>query len=242
MCDEVLAIIPARGGSKGIPKKNIKLLGEVPLIAYSIAAGLQAKKINRLIVSTDDEEIAAYAKEYGASVPFRRPKEFAEDHVTDFIVFQHALEWLKKNEGYQPDIIVQLRPTSPFRTPSLIDDSVEILQQNPNADCVRAVSKSGEDPYKMWRIEDGRMIPLMESRFDEPYNMPRQKLPETFWQTGHIDSIRYGTIIEKKSMTGDLILPIIIDRKYAVDIDNEEQWLTAEIYLNILKESNSIVI
>ena len=118
---EVLALIPARGGSKGIPRKNIKDLGDHPLIAYSIAAALGSKLVTRTIVTTDDEEIARKAKEYGAEVPFLRPEEFARDDTRDLPVFQHVLSWLKEHEDYQPEVVVQLRPTSPFRSPTLVD-------------------------------------------------------------------------------------------------------------------------
>src|SRR5512134_3427196 len=103
----ILALIPARGGSKGIPRKNIRSFAGYPLIAWSIAAGLQAKSISRVIVSTDDEEIAAVAREYGAETPFLRPAELAQDRTTDFPVFEHALKWLEEIEGYKPDIVVQ---------------------------------------------------------------------------------------------------------------------------------------
>src|SRR5512140_3943973 len=112
---DTLAIIPARGGSKGIPRKNIRDVAGYPLIAYSIAAGLQARTVTRVIVSTDDEEIAAVAREWGAETPFLRPAEFAQDKTTDLPVFEHALKWLEEVEGYHPDVIVQLRPTSPIR-------------------------------------------------------------------------------------------------------------------------------
>ncbi len=111
---EVLAVIPARGGSKGIPRKNIRQFAGYPLIAYSIAAGLQAEMVTRVIVSTDDEEIAQVSRQFGAEVPFFRPTELAQDNTTDLPVFQHALRWLKEHEGYEPDVVVQLRPTSPF--------------------------------------------------------------------------------------------------------------------------------
>ena len=114
---EVLAIIPARGGSKGIPRKNIRPFAGYPLIAYSIAAGLQAKTVTRVIVTTDDDEIAEVARSYGAETPFLRPAELAQDLTTDLPVFQHALNWLASHEDYHPDVIVHLRPTSPVRPP-----------------------------------------------------------------------------------------------------------------------------
>lgn len=237
---EILAVIPARGGSKGIPRKNIKLLGGIPLIAFSIAAGLQARSINRVVVSTDNEEIAKCARQYGAEVPFLRPRKLAEDNVPDLPVLSHALDWLNANEMYKPDIIVQLRPTSPFRPLSCIDEAVNILMNDPDADCVRAVTPSGQTPYKMWRIENGQMIPLLQSNFFEHYNMPRQELPEIYWQTGQVEIIRWDTIMKKHSPTGDRLLPIIIDAKYVIDIDSLEQWEIAEYMLVSFMEEKSI--
>ena len=150
---EVLALIPARGGSKGIPRKNIRDFAGAPLIAYSIAAGLQSRHVTRVIVSTDDEEIAAVARMWGAETPFLRPAEFAQDDTTDLPVFQQALAWLAENENYHPDFVVQLRPTSPVRPVGLIDEAIELMLTNPQADCVRGVVPSGQNPFKMWQIE-----------------------------------------------------------------------------------------
>ena len=225
----VLALIPARGGSKSIPRKNIRPLAGHPLLAYSIAAGLHAKSVTRVIVSTDDEEVAKIATRYGAEVPFMRPTNLAADDTTDLPVFQHALSWLESQEGYHPDVIVQLRPTSPLRQLNCVDRAVELLLGNPEADSVRGVVPSGQNPYKMWRLlGDGRLEPLLRNGFNEPYNMPRQKLPQTFWQTGHIDAIRPGTILEKDSMSGDVILPLMIDPAYTVDIDTLRDWQQIE--------------
>lgn len=226
---KVLAVIPARGGSKSTPRKNIKLLHGIPLITYSIAAGLQAKSVTRVIVSTDDEEIASVAREYGAEVPFLRPVSLAQDDTPDLPVFQHALKWLKEHENYVPDVIVQLRPTSPFRPPGLVDQAVSILSDNKDADCVRTIVPSGQNPYKMWRLgKRGYLHPLLKAPgVAEPYNMPRQKLPPTYWQTGHVDAIRYKTLI-KGSMSGDRILPVILDPRYAIDIDTPRDWARAE--------------
>src|SRR5678816_951191 len=120
----VLAIVPARGGSKGIPRKNVRLIGGHPLIAYSIAAGLAAEHVDRVLVTTDDAEIADVARLYGADVPFRRPVELAADDTPDLPVFLHALEWLDREEGYRPEIIVHLRPTSPLRQVADIDEAI----------------------------------------------------------------------------------------------------------------------
>ena len=122
-----------------------------------------------------------------------------------------------KNEGFRPDVVIHLRPTAPFRPPYLVDDSVRSLLDNPTADCVRCVVPAHQNPYKMYRIVDGMLTPLLRmSEFAEPYNMPRQKLPKTLWHAGHVEAIRYSTIMEKQSMSGDCIIPLVIDDKYAV--------------------------
>jgi N-acylneuraminate cytidylyltransferase len=231
---EVLALIPARGGSKGLPGKNIKSLGGYSLIGYSIAAALNAKLVSRTVVTTDDPEIADKAQEYGAEVPFLRPAEFAQDDSLDLPVFQHALNWLSDHESYSPDIVVQLRPTSPFRPPELVDEAIQILIDNPGASSVRGVVPSKENPFKMWMIEpDGKMIPLLETEFEEPFNMPRQELPSSYWQTGHIDVVSAETIING-SMSGQEIYSHIIDPLFSVDLDNLQDWQRAEMRLKSL--------
>lgn len=228
---EVLAVIPARGGSKGIPRKNIRPFAGHPLIAWSIAAARQAQTVTRTIVSTEDEEIAAVARRYGAETPFLRPIELAQDNTTDLPVFVHALRWLEEREGYRPDVVVQLRPTSPIRPPDCVDRAVHLLLEHPEADCVRGVVPAGQNPYKMWRIEpqSGRMIPLLDvPGVPEPYNAPRQMLPLVYWQTGHIDAIRPATILAKNSMTGEVIYPLLLDPRYTVDIDTPADWARYE--------------
>jgi len=228
--EKIVAIIPARGGSKSIPRKNIKLLGGYPLISYSITAALCSDFIDRVIVSTDDAEIAEIAKQWGAEVPFIRPIELANDYVTDYPVFYHAMSWLEENQNYRANIVVQLRPTSPFRPSQSVDEAISLLLDS-DADSVRAVTSAGQNPYKMWRIQENKLIPLLHSEFNEPYNMPRQKLPPTYWQTGHIEVIRYDTIFKKFSMTGDFILPYILSPQYAIDLDTPLQWEFAEFLI-----------
>ena len=228
---EILALIPARGGSKGIPRKNIKPFAGYPLIAWSIAAGLQAKSVSRVIVSTDDGEIAAIAREYGAEVPFLRPAELAQDRTPDLPAFEHALKWLEEIEGYKPEIVVQLRPTSPVRPRDMVDSAVRILVENPDADSVRGVVPAGQNPFKMWRFHgyDRPMTPLLEVEgIPEPYNAPRQILPPAYWQTGHIDAIRTTTITRKNSLTGSVVYPLVIDPRYTVDIDTPSDWAKYE--------------
>ena len=229
---EVLAVIPARGGSKGIPRKNIKTFAGYPLIAYSIAAGLQSELTTRVIVSTDDEEIAEVARKWGAQTPFLRPAEFAADNTLDLPVFQHALTWLKEHEGYVPDIVLQLRPTSPARPTTLLDDAIRLLMDHPEVDSVRGVVPADENPHKMWRVdpETGLMHGLLTVEgIDEPYNAPRQKLPPVYWQTGHIDAIRpERTFMAGDSMSGKNIMPLFLDPRFTIDIDTPFDWVRYE--------------
>ena len=228
---ETLAIIPARGGSKGIPRKNIRSFSGSPLIAWSIAAAHQSRSVTRIVVSTDDEEIAAVARECGAETPFLRPAEFAQDKTTDLPVFQHALPWLAENENYHPDVVMQLRPTSPIRPRTCLDDAVRILLAHPDADSVRGVVPAGQNPHKMWVLspDNGAMTNLLAvPGIDEPYNAPRQILPPVYWQTGHIDAIRPAAILQKGSMSGDVIYPLLIDPRFTVDLDSLNDWVRAE--------------
>ncbi len=232
---EILALIPARGGSKGIPRKNMRNFAGYPLIAWSIAAAKQSELVTRVIVSTDDEEIASVAREYGAETPFLRPSELAQDKTTDLPVFEHAIHWLEENQAYRPGILVQLRPTSPIRPKGMLDHAIRILLEHSDADCVRGVVPAGQTPFKMWRFdgEDKPMKPLLEvDGIGEPYNAPRQILPPVYWQTGHIDAIRVSTIKQKKSLTGDVIYPLVIDPRYTVDIDNLSDWAKYEALAN----------
>ena len=227
---EILTIIPARGGSKGIPRKNIRPFAGHPLIAFSIAAALQAETVTRLIVSTDDMEIAEVARRYGAETPFLRPAELAADRTADLPVFQQALMWLDVNEHYRPDVVLHLHATTPVRQQGCLDQAVRLLLDQPQADCVRSVVEAGQNPHKMWRIDPatGRMLPLLTiPGIAEPYNAPRQSLPPVYWQTGHVNAIRPAVILAG-SMTGRVILPIVIDPRYLVDIDTPADWVHAE--------------
>jgi N-acylneuraminate cytidylyltransferase len=228
---EILALIPARGGSKGIPRKNIRLFAGQPLIAYSIAAGLQAQMKMRVVVTTDDEEIAGVARSCGAETPFLRPAELAQDRTTDLPVFQHALRWLALHENYHPEVVVHLRPTTPIRPPDLVDRSVELLLAHPEADSVRGITLAHQNPFKMWLMdgEDKPIHPVTSvPGIEEPYNSPRQILPIAYAHTGLIDTIRPATILELNSMSGRTILPILFDPGYDADLDTLEDWKEAE--------------
>ena len=227
-----ISLIPARGGSKGIPGKNLALLDGKPLIAYSIEDSLNCSLISRTIVSTDDPEIAEVARKYGAEVPFIRPSELAQDDTPDFPVFLHALEWLRANEDLSPDMFVQLRPTTPIRPSKIIERGIEMLLKNMEADCVRTVRESPLTPYKMWQWEEGFLKPFIQLDGQESYNMPRQMLPKVFQHDGVLDVIRTSTILEKNSVTGDHILPLLIEESFlSIDIDRPVDLLIAEAFL-----------
>jgi CMP-N-acetylneuraminic acid synthetase len=227
---EILALIPARGGSKSIPHKNIKKFAGHPLIAWSIAAGKAAELVSRVVVSTDDPQIAAVARDYGADVPFLRPAEHAQDNTPDLPVFQHALRWLAEHEDYHAEIVIQLRPTSPLRRAWHIDQAAASLIARPDADSVRTVCLPFQNPFKMWTIgADGLMKPLLQVEGTaEPYNMPRQALPDVYWQTGYVDAAWTENILANNSMTGSRILPLVIDPSEWIDIDSADDWRRAE--------------
>jgi CMP-N,N'-diacetyllegionaminic acid synthase len=229
----IYSLIPARGGSKAVPHKNIRLLRGKPLIAHSIEISLKCPSIKRTFVSTDSENIAKVARDAGAEVPFLRPAELAQDDTRDLPVFHHFLEWLKQNGVPLPHAIFQFRPTSPSRSVSKIEEAVELLKKNPEADSVRGVIEPGQNPYKMWTIgEDGFMRPLLSiPGILEPFNEPRQSLPKSYWQIGYLDLIRTRTILEKNSLTGTHILPLKIDSKDSIDIDDEFSFQLAEFLM-----------
>jgi CMP-N,N'-diacetyllegionaminic acid synthase len=227
----VLAIIPARGGSKSIPRKNIKPLGGFPLIAYSIRAALQSPSIHRVLVSTDDQEIADISRQWGVDVPFLRPPELAQDDTLDLPVFQHALRWLRENENFAPEIVVQLRPTSPFRRVIHIEESIRLLRATPDATAVRAVCVPSQNPYKMYSLnEAGFLAPLVPGFGLEP--LPRQSLPTALWHNGYIDTMRSRVILEENSMAGTRILPLKMSDDDMIDLDTPHDWNHAETLLD----------
>lgn len=209
---EVLALIPARGGSKSIPRKNLLTIAGQPLIAYSIAHARASRHITRVVVSTDDVEIAEVARRYGAEVPFMRPAELAADDSTDLEVFRHALVTLREADHYTCECVVHLRPTGPVRQVARIDEAIELFRQHPEADSLRSVTWPSETPYKMWRAREGYLEPLLQiPGVPEPYCQPRQRLPEVFWQNGYVDIIRPRAILDLGLMCGHRILPFVMD-------------------------------
>lgn len=229
---EVLALIPARGGSKSVPRKNIIPLMGKPMIAWAIEHALAAEHITRVVVTTDDAEIATVAKSYGAEVPFMRPAALAQDLSVDIEFHRHAIEWMRDNEGYLPDMVINLRPTPPSRLPAVIDQAIETFAAHPEVDSLRSVHLAKQSPYKMWTIdEQSHLNPVAQLLgIAEPYNEPRQRLPLVYWQDGYIDITRPSVILEQNSTTGKLILPFIVEEP-AADVDYPDELGRAEAQL-----------
>ena len=242
---EILAIIPARGGSKGVPGKNIKELAGKPLIAWMIGAAKGSKRVTRVIVSTDSEEIAAVAKKYGAEVPFMRPKNIAGDKSTDVEFLTHALQTLKKEEGYEPDIILRLPPTAPLCTSANIDEGIETLLKDDLLDAVRPITEAPKHPYKLWKIgKNGKhlepFLPKSFTGFDEPHNLPRQLFPKVYIHTGAMDVMRRDTILKQKSTSGKNLGFFFMKQEDSVNIHTPLDFDLADMILrNRLKKKSS---
>ena len=236
MDKEILAIIPAREGSKGIKNKNIKLFNNKPLIYWSIKLAKECKYINRIICSTDSKKYAKIASQCGAETPFLRPSEISQDLSTDYELIEHCLNELKK-ENYIPDIIVQLRPTYPNRKLEILNETISLFLKNYNEyDSLRTIIPFNKSPFKMYRIKKNinnnklNLKPLFKKidNIDEPYNRCRQELPKTYLHNGYIDIIKTDTVLKLKSVTGNNIYPYLMKEKEKDDIDTLKDWLTAE--------------
>jgi CMP-N-acetylneuraminic acid synthetase len=226
---KVLAIIPARSGSKGISHKNLVPFRGKPLLAHTIEQARACSLIDRVIVSTDSEEYAEMARGYGAEVPFLRPVDLAGDSIRDYPVLRHALEWVMADEGVAPDLIVHLRPTYPIRSTDDIAIPIRMLLGRPDAHSIRSVCPAPITPYKMWlKHEDNTLHPLIQSEVYEAYNAPRQELPTVYAHNGCVDVIRSSTILTHESVTGPIVLAY--EMREFIDIDDMlslEQALTA---------------
>ncbi len=234
---KILCLIPARSGSKRIKNKNIKHLCGKPLIAWSIEQAMKSKykKNMRIVVSTNDENYKKIALQYGAEVPFLRPKNISLDFSTDYQFITHAIYWLKKNENYNPDIIVHLRPTQPCRTTNLIDDCISYFLNNINDyDSLRTVIPFYYSPYKMYKISENLLIPLFKdvNGIKEPFNKPSQILPQCYINNGYVDIIK-TSIIKNKTISGTKIYPYVMKKTDSIDIDNMDDWYEAEKVLTV---------
>jgi len=221
-----VAIIPARSGSKGVIDKNIKLLNGKPLLAYTILSAKATKNIDKIFVSTDSTEYADIAKEYGVGIPFLRPKEISRDNSTDYQCIEHLLIWLKKNKQDIPEFIVHLRPTTPFRDSTIVDEAIELIKQQPAASALRSVHEMSESAYKCLEIEDNLLKPLGIKSFDmEMANLPRQHFKKTYQGNGYVDVLRTEFILQNKKLYGDSVIPFITDFAPEVDTIDDFKYL-----------------
>ena len=238
---DVLALIPARGGSKSIPAKNVIEVGGHPLIHYSIDQALQSTNITRVVVTTDDDEIAKAALDSGAEVPFKRPAKFATDTAADYGVFRHALEWLGEHESYVPELVVHLRPTGPIRKVELIEQAVEMMLANGEADSLRSMSVAELTPYKMWKIDGDFAEPvIVDPNNPESHSAPRQSLPPVFWQNGYVDVVRPRTVLELGSMVGNRVLAFVVSEPiYELDYPDDIPGLEAALAARSSQQSRT---
>jgi len=222
---KIIAIIPARGGSKGLPKKNIRLLAGKPLVARTIESALKSKYINRVIVSTEDKEIAEISQKYKAEV-IQRPKKLAADNSdTEDAVFQ-VLGVLKK-DNYIPDVVILLQPTSPLREAKDIDDSLEIFLKN-NHQSVVSVSNVEKPPYWCFKVTKEKFLkPAFGWKY---FKLRRQDLPKLYAPNGAIYVSSLKNLFKYKSFYSKNILPYIMPSGRSIDIDKEDDLKMAEYY------------
>ncbi|MBI4160704.1 MAG: acylneuraminate cytidylyltransferase family protein [Candidatus Yanofskybacteria bacterium] len=235
----ILGVIPARGGSRGIPRKNIASLLGKPLIYYTIRAAQQSRLLDAFIVSTDDPEIAAVARRLGADVPFLRPKKFARYTSTDIEWLRHAVLAVEKERGWRPEIIVTLYPTAPLRTARDIDRVLQFMLDT-GCDSVRTVaSPSPHNPFKMWSFIDekkGKIKPLLRTKHYSTLgtDVPRQTLPKIYWQTGMVNATR-TKFIKRGVIWGPDVRGVITDPLRTVDLDEPKDLKQAERIMRELK-------
>ncbi len=221
---KVLAIIPARGGSKGIPHKNIQNLAGKPLISYTILAAKKSKYIDKIIVTTDDKKIAKISALHGAEVPFLRPKKISHDDSPTIQAVKHTLEFLRTNQFYIPDMILILQPTSPLRTTKLIDYTIAVLGKSKSS-CAITVSKIKKHPFSAFWLKAGLLRPFKQNftTFDR-----RQKYPDLYFPTGDVYASWHDTIKKYDSIYGPKIKPVIVSAEN-IDIDAPFDLFLAEM-------------
>jgi len=236
---KVLGIIPARGGSRRVPKKNIRLLAGKPLISYTIKAALGSKLINRLIVSTDDEEIARVAEKYNAEIPFLRPASLAQDDTPDQPVFKHALQKLNEMDGFIPEIVLNLRPTTPLKTPEIIDRVIQKMVET-QADIVRTMTlvEGVHHPYWMYSLSPEYKAATFVDGIDVKDYYQSQLLPKVYRINGVVDGFSLKTITSGYMLGNENMFGVVISNKESIDIDTEFDFLHAELIINKLKIVN----
>lgn len=231
MEQRVLGVVTARGGSKGIPGKNIKPLAGKPLIVYTVEAAKESGVFDRLILSTDDEKIAAVSREYGCEVPFMRPAELARDDTPHLPVVQHAVRWLEENEDYRPDYVMILQPTSPLRQPRHIREAVQLLGKT-GADSVVSVSAVPGHHNPHWQLVVGHegYLKIFTGESLDQIVRRRQDLPLTYTRNGAIYLFRAGLLFKPQtpSFYGNQVAAYVMDDRYSVNIDSPADWEKAE--------------
>ncbi|MCJ7483467.1 MAG: acylneuraminate cytidylyltransferase family protein [Thermodesulfovibrionales bacterium] len=238
---KIMAVIPARGGSKGIPRKNIVDLGGKPLIAYTIEVARRSKLIDAAIVSTDDAEIAEVAKALGADVPFLRPAELARDDSSDIDYLKHALAWVEEHRGWQPEILAILQPTMPFRRVEDVDGALRFMIEQ-DCDSVRTLAvPTHVTPYKMWFLDDpekGTISPVLKTEYYERLltDVPRQKLRPCYWQPGVVIATR-AKFVRQGRVFGPDLRGYVVDIRTAHDIDEPADLEYAEFLIHKQKKT-----
>jgi N-acylneuraminate cytidylyltransferase len=227
-----VALIPARVGSKRVPGKNVRVLGTHPLIAYTIAPAVQCGVFDAVIVSTDSDEIAAIARHYGAEVPFLRPAALAGDRSPDIEWVEHTLQTLREARRHY-DAFSLLRPTSPFRTPGTMHRAWAVFTADPRVDSLRAVEKCTQHPAKMWVARHNRLLPLLPfGPADQPWHSSQyQSLPEVFVQNASLEIAWSRLVFEGRTIAGETIVPFFTSETEGFDINNQYDWLMAELLL-----------
>ncbi len=225
----ILALIPARGGSKGVPKKNIRMLNGLPLIAYTILAAKKVERLSSVVVSTDSREIAGIALKFGGEVPFLRPACLASDTASSIDVVLHAIDWFE-NRGIHYSHVVLLQPTSPLRDHTDIERSLDIYFNN-HCDSLVSVCEAKVHPYLCRSFDEkGRLCDFMP-QVDR--HVRRQDMPRAYQLNGAIYIAPVGLLKEKRSFYGETVLPYIMDTYKSLDIDTELDFKVAEL---IMKE------
>lgn len=230
---KIIAVIPARSGSKGLPNKNIKELVGKPLIAYSISAGLKSKLIDRVIVSTDSDEYASISKDYGAEIPFKRPNEYSGDDSTDYDFVKHLLEWIAENEDSTPEYIIHLRPTTPLRDPSILDSAIEKFMNNVDATSLRSAHEMPETAYKQFELEGEFFKTICTGSFEiDNANQSRQSFPQTYSPNGYVDVLRTSFILDNHMLHGNRVMGYLTDFTTEVDTLDDFKYLEWQINKN----------
>lgn len=222
-----IVLIPARSGSKGFKHKNIKILENFPLLAYSIAAAKMTKGIDRVIVTTDSEEYANISRKYGAETPFLRPKSISNDKSSDLEFFKHCIDWLYVNENYIPDNIIHLRPTTPIRDPEIISKAILFLNLNKKATSLRSGHKAPESPFKWFLKDENNFFKgLKDGLTPDMVNMPRQGFPDVFIPDGYVDIVKPTTIKETGTLHGNNMLVFESPRSYEIDEEEDFNYIS----------------